>query len=81
MVTKNERRTDTTTSGRYSRLYNVLRPFWCGSVTSQVDYRVTGREYKGVLGEGPEHGRCCDIEWSTCQNSTSGHVEDDVLCL
>ena len=59
-------------------VYNVLPVIWDSSYISEIDLREYGGEYKSVLGKGPEHGRCGDTEWSSCQSCTSGHVEDDI---
>ena len=78
---KNNGRTTTSTGGRDTGIYSILPTFWDGTYISEIDLRVYSGQYQSILGEGPEHGRCCDTEWSTCQSSTSGHVEDDILCL
>ena len=80
-INKNERSGITTTSRIDFGVYNVLPVVWDSSHISEIDLREYGGEYKSVLGEGSEYGRCCDTEWSTCQSSTSGYVEDNVLCL
>ena len=80
MGTKNGTRV-TTTSRIDFGVYNVLPSFWDSSHISEIDLREYGGEYKSVLGKGPEHGRCGNTEWSSCQSSTSGYVEDNVLCL
>ena len=81
MVISNERRTTTKTSRGDTGVYNVLPVIWDSSYISLVDLREYGREYQDILGKRPEYGRCCSTEWSSCQSSTSGYVEDDVLCL
>ena len=80
MGTKNGR-TTTKTSRRDFGVYNVLPVVWDSSYISEIDLREYGREYQDILGKRPKHGRRSGSEWSTCQSSTSGYVEDDVLCI
>ena len=74
-------RSTTNTGGRDTGIYSILPSFWDSSYISEIDLREYSGEYKSFLGERFKHGRCCDTEWSSCQSSTSGHVEDNILLL